>query len=60
MCASVLLKLNIKLLYGIKVKICAILRGLKVILGFNSQMRENEFYAASVVCMKTRPYAAKG
>jgi len=44
----------------IKVKICAIMRGLKVILGLNSQTRPNAVYAESVVGLQLCPYLAKG
>ena len=39
---------------------CAILRGLKVNLGFNYKTRLNAFFAATVIGVHTRPYAAKG
>ena len=44
----------------IKVKICAIMRGLKVILGLNSQTRPNALYAETVVGLQLCPYRAKG
>jgi len=44
----------------IKVKICAIMCGINMILGFNYQTRPNALYAATVVGVKMCPYAAKG